>query len=344
MRRALAVVLGVVLVLSLFTGVTAADTRAGGTVVVDEGETVNGLSATAGTIVIEGTVDGDLRAYGGEVRIAESGEVTGIVRAYAGEVRIDGTVGGNVLAYAGSVRVGETATIDRSFGAVAGDVVLAGQIDGDANAFAGEITLARTATVGGDLTYEGELDDRGGTVDGVTQKTQDLALFPPAGPLSVVFSVFMFFANLLLGAILLYVGPRFADAAYETVLTEPLRTGGAGLAAVGGVALAVALLAITIVGLPLAVALLMLTVVLAWVAAVYGRYVVGQWLLSYTGRESRYLALFVGVVVVGLLGIVPYLGFAIRAVVFLIGAGVVALALLRLYELVTESRGGLSSI
>jgi len=344
MRRVLSAVLTVALVLSLFTGIVAADSRAGGTVVIEEGESVNGLSAVGGTIVIEGTVDGDLQAYGSNVRITENGEVTGIVRAYGSDVRIDGTVGGNVLAYAGSVTLGETGDIDNSFGAVAGDVTIAGAVGGDANVFAGEITLAETATVEGDLTYEGELDDRGGTVGGVTQKTQELALVPPAGPLSIVFSVFMFFASLLLGSILLYLGPRFADAAHETARAEPIRTAGAGVAAVGGVAIAIFLFAITVVGLPIAVAILLVTIVLSWIAAIYGRYVVGTWLLSYTSRDSRYLALFVGVLLVGLVGIIPYLGFLVRTVVFLLGAGIVALAVLRLYDLVVESRGGLSNI
>lgn len=344
MRRTLTVLLAIVVILPLFTGIAAADRRAGSTVVIEEGETVNGLSATASTIIIEGTVDGDLRAYGSEVVITETGEVTGIVRAYASDVTIDGTVQENVLVYAGSVTLGETGYVDQSFGAIAGDVTLAGETGSDANVFAGDIDLERSATIDGDLTYEGELNDRGGTVNGVTQRTQELALVPPLGPLMIIFSIFMFFASLLLGGILLYVGPRFADAAYETCATDPLRTAGAGLAAVGGVALAIVLLAITVIGLPIAVALLMVTIVLAWVAAIYGRYIVGAWLLSYTGRESRYLALFVGVVVVALLGLVPYLGFVIRAAVFLLGAGIVALALRRLYELVAQNRGGLTNI
>ena len=270
--------------------------------------------------------------------------MTGIVRAYGGNVQINGTVGENVLIYAGSATLGEPGTVDQSFGAVAGDVTIAGTVGSDANVFASEVTLAETATVEGDLTYEGELDDRGGTVGGVTQKTQELALLPPAGPLSIIFSIFMFFASLFLGSILLYLEPQFGDAAYETVTTEPLRTAGAGVAAVGGVALAMLLFVVTIVGIPVAVALLLVTIVLAWIAAIYGRYVVGAWLLSYTSRDSRYLALFVGVLLIGLLGIIPYLGFLVRAVVFLLGAGIVALAVLRLYDVVIESRGGLSNI
>jgi cytoskeletal protein CcmA (bactofilin family) len=344
MRRTLSLLLAAVLVGTMFTGVAAADTRAGGTVVVEEGESVNGLSATAGTVIVEGTVNGDLRAYGGDVVVTETGNVTGIVRVYAGSATINGTAQDTVLVYGGTVTVGESGYVDQSFGAIAGDVTLAGEFDSDVNVFAGTINLERSATIGGDLTYEGTLNDRGGTVDGVTQRTQELALVPPLGPLSILFSIFMFFASLFLGSILLYVGPRFADAVYDTCATAPLRTAGAGLAAVGGVALAILLFAITVIGLPIAVAILLVTIVLAWIAAIYGRYVVGTWLLSYTSRDSRYLALFVGVLVIALLGLIPYLGFLVRTVVFLLGAGVVALALRRLYEMVSGSRGGLSDI
>jgi cytoskeletal protein CcmA (bactofilin family) len=344
MRRTLAVVLAIVLMLSLSPGLAAADTRAGGTVVIAEGESVNGLSATGGTVIVRGTVDGDLRAYGGDVRVAESGEVTGKVRAYGSSVRIDGTVGENVLAYAGSVTLGETASVDQSFGAIAGDVTIAGEVGGDANVFAGSITLASTASIDEDLTYEGSLDDRGGEVGGVKQQTQELALFPPIGPLSILFGVLMFFANLLLGSILLYLGPRFADAAHETSVNEPLRTVGTGLAALVATVLAAVLFALMIIGIPIAVALLMAVVVLGWMAGVYGRYVVGAWLLSYTSQDSQYLSLLVGVLLVGLLGIVPFLGFAVRAVVLLLGAGVVTLGFVRVYELVTRNRGGLSNI
>ena len=344
MRRTLAGLLALVLVGTLFTGIAAADTRAGGTVVIEEGEQVNGLSATASTVVISGTVNGDLRAYGSDVVVTETGNVTGTVRIYAGSATVNGTVEDNILVYGGSVTVGESAYIDDSFGAIAGDVTLGGEFGSDVNVFAGTVNLERSATIGGDLTYEGTLNDRGGTVEGVTQRTQELALIPPLGPLRILFTIFMFFASLFLGSILLYVDPQFADAVYDTCTAEPLRTAGAGLAAIGGVALAMLLFAITIIGVPIAVSILLVTLVLAWIAAIYGRYVVGTWLLTYTSRDNRYLALFVGVLVVTLLGLIPYLGFLIRTAVFLLGAGVVAMAIRQLFDMVSESRGGLADI
>jgi cytoskeletal protein CcmA (bactofilin family) len=342
-RRPLALLFVLVVSVALLSGVAAADTRLGGTVVVESGETTSDVSATGGTVVVRGTVDGDLRAYGGDVRIEEGAEVTGVVRVYGGEAHLNGTVGGNAFVVAGEATLGETASVDRSFGAVGGDVRLAGAVGGDANLFAGSVELAESALVEGDLTYRGEFVDDG-TVEGVTQRTDELALLPPLEPVAFLFGVFLFVGNLLLGGILLAVAPRFAEAGHRTAVSEPLRTGASGLVAVGGAGVVVGLLAVSIVGLPLAVALLSVAVVLAWVAAVYGRYVVGAWLLSFTDRDSRYLALVIGVVLVALLGTVPVVGRLLSVVVFLLGAGIVALGLYRLRELVSENRGGLVNI
>jgi cytoskeletal protein CcmA (bactofilin family) len=343
MRRTFALLVALVVGVALLPGIAAADTRVGGTVVVD-GQQTGDVSATGGTVVVTGTIDGDLRAYGGDITIAEGAEVTGIVRAYGGDVTVNGSVGGNALAYAGSVTLGSDGNVDRSFGAIAGDVTIVGRVGGDANVFAGTITIAETAVVDGGLTYQGELLDEGGTIEGVVQGTSDLALVPPLDPLLAVFGVFIFFGDLLLGAVLVYAAPKFADAAALTAQSEPFRTAGAGLTAALGVGIAITLLAVTLVGLPLAVALLLLAIVLAWVAAVYGRYAVGAWALSYTDYDSRYLAVVVGVVAVTVLGFLPYVGTLLRAVVFLLGAGVVALGARRLYELVSRNRGGLAEI
>ncbi|WP_458209401.1 hypothetical protein [Haladaptatus sp. NG-SE-30] len=48
------------LVFATIPGIAAAESRAGGTIVVEEGETVKGLEAFGGTVIVRGTVDGDL--------------------------------------------------------------------------------------------------------------------------------------------------------------------------------------------------------------------------------------------------------------------------------------------
>jgi len=221
-------------------------------------------------------------------------------------------------------------------------VRLAGRIGGDVAAIAGGVILTETASVGGNLNHFGELHDEGGTVEGVIQDGNDLALGPPTEIVAAAFGVAMFVGNLLVGAVLLRVAPRFADSATETVRTEPVYTAAVGLAAALGTLGAVVLLAVTVIGLPLAVGLLLSFLPLAWVGNVYGQYAVGAIALSRTGYGNRYLALVVGVLGVTLLGFIPYLGALVGIIVFGLGAGVVVFALQSLRRLINERPGGLA--
>jgi len=84
------------------------DARTGGTIVVEEGETVDSLEAFGGSVVVQGTVTGDVSAVGGDVRIEETGQVNGDLEAAAGSVTIAGTVDGDVEVGAGSFTVTES--------------------------------------------------------------------------------------------------------------------------------------------------------------------------------------------------------------------------------------------
>jgi len=78
MTRTALTLLVLVALLASLPAVAAAETRSGGTVVVDEDETVDDdLEAFAGSVVVRGTIDGDLTTAGGDVRIAETGSRPG---------------------------------------------------------------------------------------------------------------------------------------------------------------------------------------------------------------------------------------------------------------------------
>lgn len=320
---------------------SAAAARAGGTVVVGPDERVNGLTATGGTVVVQGTVDGDLTAFAGTVVIAENGTVTGQVRVYAGNVRIGGTVGTNVVAYAGSVTVTDGALVKGTLAAGSGQVVLAGTVRGDAT-LSGNVTLAPSAQVGGDLIYDGTLHDRGGRVDGEIRQASDLALLPDVPGL--LLSAYLLLADALLGALLLVAFPRFSFGAANTAHAEPGRSAVAGILAIVAVPLACVLLAVTVVGIPLALIGLVAFLTMLWVGTVLGRFAVGSWLLSYVDEDRPWAALALGLVVVALLAQVPYLGPLVRAVVALLGVGVLALGVRAVYVAVRERRGGLTSL
>lgn len=319
--------------------------RAGDRVVVQENETVEGgLSATAGVVRVEGTVDGDLEAYGGRVVIAESGTVTGRVRAGGGLVRIDGTVEENALAYGGRVVLGETARVGRSFGAVGGGVRIAGRVGGDATVAARTVVLGGSATVAGDLNYDGDLVDEGGAVAGERLASSDLAIVPSVPVPGPVLSAYWLVANALLGAALLLVFPRYTWAAANTAIVEPLQTGAVGLATAVLVPVLLGLVALTVVGIPLAVVGAAAFFALVWAGSVLGRYAIGTWLLSLRDVEHRWGALLLGLVVVAVLGQLPFLGALVQAVALLLGLGVVTLGLRAAYSILRDHPGGVTSL
>jgi cytoskeletal protein CcmA (bactofilin family) len=326
MRRALAALVAVLLVVTLFAGTAVAQQQqVGGTIVVQEGEEVDGFRTFAGTVIVRGTVEGNLEAYAGSVVIEEGGTVDGELRAYAGDVRIAGRVTGSVASYAGSTELTETGVVSGVLGAFGGDVRIAGEVGDDANVGADSLTLAETARVRGSLTYDADLDDQGGQVDGNVQQASDLALVPspdlPPGS-GIVYSLL---ANALLGLLLLVFLPNASTRVADRVVESPVVSAGAGVAVGILLPLVAALFAITVVGLPLSLVALLVLVAVLWVGTVYARLAVGAYLLTFTDIDNKYAPLAVGLVLVGLLVELPFVGGLVWLVVTALGAGALAL-------------------
>lgn len=332
LSRSFVLLVTLIVVLATVPGLAAAEQRAGGTVVVAEGETVDGLEAFAGSVVVRGTVDGDLSAFAGDVTIAETGRVTGNVAGAAGSIRIAGTVDGDVSGGAGDVTIAETGTLGGNLDAGAGTVRIDGTIGGDVTVGAERIVLGSTASIAGDLTYDGQLQGPRSAVAGTVERDRSLGsssggFGPVPGFSEFVLGVYGFLVNLALGALLLLAFPRFSRQVADAAVEGPARSGAVGLLALVGVPFVLVLTALTIIGIPLAVVGAMLFGVLAWVGAVYGRIAVGTWLTAYTAVESRWVALLVGFLVVAVAVRIPFVGWIPELLVFLLGLGALALAM-----------------
>jgi len=330
MRRTLCALLVVILVVGALPGTAAAASRTGGTVTVGPGETIDDdLEAVGGTVVVEGTVTGDLEATGGTVVI--DGTVEGDVEAAAGTLDIGGTVGGDVEGAGGSVTVDEGAQIGGNLTAGAGSATVDGRIDGNVEIGAEEITLGPTADIRGDLTYDGTLNRAdGATVGGTVERTDNVSV-NPSGPSFALptgtFTAYGVVANLVAGAVLVVAFPRFSTSVADDVTDDPLRMGAFGLLALVGVPLVCVLLFLTLVGIPLSIAGIVAYAFLVWAGALYGRFALGRWLLRRIDRDSRWLALLVGVLGVAAVKFVPILGDLVEAVVVLVGLGALVIGM-----------------
>ncbi|WP_284012432.1 bactofilin family protein [Halobaculum litoreum] len=334
--RLLAVLFAILVIAS--APVAAVDSRAGGTVVIAEGETVaDDLEAVGGTVIVRGTVDGSVNAVGGTVVIAPTGVVRGDLTGAAGAVTVEGRVEGETQVAAGSfvLREGGVLVGDAEVGA--GEALIDGTAEGTLSLDAGTVVVGAGATVGGDLLYDADqFTNEGASVAGDVRATQfdfggvaveDVQLFAIPSWLSVAYTVL---AHLALGGLLLALLPRFVAEVGDVGLTRTARSGGFGLAALVVGPVLLVLVAVTIVGIPLALLGAVVYGVLLWVGLVFGAYLLGTWgvrALDRTDAEyARWYALLGGVLLVGLSRFVPG-GGLFRLALTVIGAGAVLLAL-----------------
>jgi len=335
-RSVVAALLALTVVLGTAPGVVAAEERAGGSVTIQEGETVGDLSAAGGSVTVHGTVDGDLEAVAGSVLV--TGRVTGDVEVAGGSVVLarGAEIGGSVEAGTGSFVLEEGARVGGDLTVGAGDVVVAGTVEDSLRAGAESLRIASTAVVGGDVEYDAEeytLED-GAEVGGTVTQVDDLDVgtFPGApgfgGGLPAVpgwaGTVYGLLSAFLLGAVLLLALPGVSGRVVERVTGEPGTAAAVGLLVLFGTPVVLLLVAITVVGIPLALAGTLLFALLLMVAWVYGQYALGTWLLSLADVDSRWAALAIGLVVVALLGAVPVLGGLVTLAVVLLGLGGIA--------------------
>jgi len=317
-----------------------ADQTVGADVVVGPDETVSDLQVVSGDVVVHGTVEGDVDAAAGSVRI--TGEVTDDVEAAAGSVTVDGRVGGTVEAAAGSVEIGPDGVVEGDVDAAAGTVTVAGTVDDDVTG-SDTVRLNEGATVRGDVAY-GETLDRaeGAAVAGTVTHDESLGLdglqwgvtlgdLDDLGDLAILPSPFVSFvtglAALVVGALLLVVFPDFSGEMVETVTDQPGRSVAAGVATIVAVPVVLLAVAITIVGLPLAFAGGAVFALAAWLALVYGEFLVGSRVLDAADANNRWAALVVGVVGVELLAETPLFGELLTFAVVLLGLGTAALTI-----------------
>ncbi|MFC6719660.1 polymer-forming cytoskeletal protein [Natrialbaceae archaeon GCM10025810] len=279
----------------------------------------------SGSIVVEEgeTVDGNVEVGSGSVRIAEGGTVEGDVEAVAGSVDVDGTVEGDAGLVAGSVEIDEGATIGGETEIAAGSVTIDGELEDDATVAAETTTLGEAASIDGDLRYGGSLEGNTDAVAGdVTRDSSLVDVSPQIQPFaSYVLSLYALAANLLLGAALLALFPRFSGVVADRVASEPLRSGLVGLVLLFAVPLLLAALIVTIVGIPLALLGAFAFGFVSWIALVYGWFAVGSWLLSAVDVENRWLALVVGLVGGAIVSAIPIVGGLATLLVFLLGLG-----------------------
>jgi cytoskeletal protein CcmA (bactofilin family) len=349
--------------------VLAADLRSGDAVAIASGEVVDDDLYVAGsTITIDGTVNGDLWAFGSTITV--NGEVKGSIVAIgqtinvngnvghavrlAGEtINISGNVSGDLIVFSSEANISSKAKIGGDFLFGAGNVRIDGLIGRNVKGGGGEVaisngvlgdvelkvenlTVASTANVQGNLTYtsENEADIQSGAkVGGKT--THNMPEVKKPAPFSGIGGkVLGFLMALVAGLIIILIAPGRSVSVAESIRTKPWTSLGWGAVILFATPVAAIVVCITVIGIPVGLIALALYAIAIYISQVFVGLFMGRWIIGrFRKVESRAImvgALAAGLVILTLLGLIPYLGFWIGLAVALFGLGAMLVSETRL--------------
>ena len=348
----------------------AAEVRRGRSIQIPAGEVVhNDLVVTGPSVRIDGTVEGDVIAFTrnltvtghvtGDV-IAFAGEtvidgtVDGNVRVFTRSVILQGSVAKNVTAFANSVDLVSKASVgggmivfaaeadldgkmQRDLLGMVGRTDLEGLIGGQVWLRGGSLTVASSAEIRGPAKFEGPQQpvvEAGAKLASPiqTEITQEIRRTRRTEARSVIRAIFGYAGALVVGILLLVIFPGFFRATLRETGSIGLPIGIGALALITGAFLLVLGILLLIVGVGAGVAGVMAYAPILYVAQVF----VGTWLGNkIMGQPPAVTSAVVGRMAVGLLilrvaGLIPFLGGLVWLAVLLWGTGAVLLGFYRM--------------
>lgn len=288
-----------------------------------------------GRIHLDSEMGRNLRALGGQVELGSGARLAGHATIAAGDVSVRGPVQGSLNI------VGGRALIDAA-------------VNGDVTISARRIELGPQARIGGALRWrsQGELERHAssqvaGPIERMAQpnpgRERSSGLPRPGereasttggrAAIGWLASIWWTVGLMVVAAVVLAGAPGLAS---EVARTWRQRTGAsllAGFVALVCIPVAVVILFVTVIGVPLALLALLLYLVLLPIGYVSSAIGLGQWGLSRwksaaAGRTGwRIGATCVALVLLALLGAIPWLGALVGLAMLLIGLGAIMLQL-----------------
>jgi len=337
----------------------------GDTIEVEKYETIKGdLFAHGHHVKIEGTVDGDLYVFcqGADIE----GHVTGDVIAFAQMLRVSGKVDGNIRSFTNTTLVtgnvaknlltfAETVTIDPA-GKVAGSVTtfvntltidgsvgrdvlgfvaqtaVAGNVGGGLQAQGNTLRFNSGAQVAGPVKFKGNKPPEvssGAKLAMPVEFTQEEHHSRYRNGGFYVWRVIWTAAVILFGLVLFVLLPTFARATVDSAEHYGASLG-LGVLVLFGVPIAAFIACITVVGMMIGISTFILWMTAIFCAKIVVGAIVGQWLLGRTRDTWQLIGrMVVGVIILRVVEMIPFLGFWIRFGVLLWGMGAISLAIYR---------------
>ncbi|HEV2516161.1 MAG TPA: hypothetical protein VGV07_12985 [Devosia sp.] len=282
------------------------------------------LYAAGFTVTVAGNVGGDVTAMGNTVSLAASQPVAGNLRAVGQTVTISSGIDGAALISAQTATLGSVVKGDLNF---IGENLAFGpgaRVDGKVTIRAPRpIEVPASVAAGDRVTYEQLVSPDYASEAGKTAEHAVRSIWP------AVWGVGLWWLMLLvIGVLAITLLPRLVQSLQSVGAARPLRRIGVGLVAFAAVIGLVPVLVLTIFGIFLVPFALLFVVLACALAHLTGTYLVGvrvaRALTSVDSNLTRVGVLAVSIVVVGLLGMIPVIGWLLTLVLLWLGFGAMA--------------------
>ncbi len=288
--------------------------------------TADDLVVAGGQMDLSGNIKDDVVAavcpfcpMGGRLHLTNDMQIGDDARLAGRDIAVDGRIGGDLYAAAQQFR-------------------LSGEVVGNARIEADRIVLAPGARIGGDLLYTSQTKPEvpdGAVIAGQVRQVESQLPFAEGLPESwiwygVLAVTGFVVAILLLGAAVQLAVPGLLSNAVATVQAKPWSTLGRGLVFALVVPVAIALLMATVIGIPIGMVTAAGFVVLVALAFVAIAYCIGLYVRRLFGRQdvptglgSRILWTSLGILILLIVGLIPFIGWAIGVLAMIAGLGAV---------------------
>ena len=312
----------------------------------------------AGTITIDGTISGDLTAAAGTIFL--NGEVKDDVRMSGGTIYVNGKVGGDIIAGGGQIILSEESDIeeDALFGSGtlqadgsigknlwvgAGSVNLDGEVGNRAKISADTIDIGSDAEINGSFTYtssnKADIDPEARIKGKITHKLPPEERGRKARPLAGLASLFFyllfafisFLAALVSAFIFIALLPKAVSETSQALTQRVWASLGVGFLVLIIVPVTAIILMITLIGLPAGMIAFALYFIFIYLSQIAFSVFLGEKIITgITKKEkaSPYLSALIGLVILAIIGLIPFLGWLVKFIVMLFGLGALVLATL----------------
>ncbi len=297
------------------------------------------IRAAGGRLIIDTVVGDDVIIFGGEVLITEDAIILGNLITFSGTIKVNGKIMGLIKAYGGNLKI--NGTVGQNAELYADDLYINGEIKGTSILVAEHIEIGDVAKFYDDVEYwskSKEIDFKKSLLNATATYKEDLARDKRDFP-------WQFFGVAAIGLWIFYMLSAFLiiliiNALFRNLLLNSLdilnknviKSFGYGLVYLIGLPILIIFCFVILIGIP--IGLLLGSFYLF--SVLIGHLIVALLIAHYVNKKNggtwglwptSFLALGIALVL-RLITLIPFLGFAVSLILIAIAYGLIALVLL----------------